>query len=167
MANKRKKKAKPKTKKRKTKLVKSTRKKILYKTVKDNQGNEFSGLYDEKDDIVSVKTVEGEKMEFKKEDIIYNEDTYNEFEKEVLDGLQLAYKITANSLYGQIGARTSQIYLKDIAASTTATGRNLLYLAKEKTEERFEGAKIVYGDSVTNDTPLLLLNKMQLLQMEK
>ena len=129
------------------KARKSTRKKILYKTVKDNKGNEFSGLYDEKDDIVSVKTVEGEQMEFKKQDIVYKEDTYNEFEKEVLDGLQLAYKITANSLYGQIGARTSQIYLKDIAASTTATGRNLLYLAKEKTEERFEGAKIVYGDT--------------------
>nr|QDY51635.1 DNA polymerase family B [Mimiviridae sp. ChoanoV1] len=142
------------------KARKSTRKKILYKTVKDNKGNEFSGLYDEKDDIVSIKTVEGEKMEFKKQDIVYKKDTYNEFEKEVLDGLQLAYKITANSLYGQIGARTSQIYLKDIAASTTATGRNLLYLAKEKTEERFEGAKIVYGDSVTNDTPLLLLNKI-------
>ena len=31
------------------KARKSTRKKILYKTVKDNKGNEFSGLYDEKD----------------------------------------------------------------------------------------------------------------------
>ena len=56
--------------------------------------------------------------------------------------------MTANSLYGQIGAQTSAIYLKDIAASTTATGRNLLYLAREKTEEKFEGAKIVYGDSI-------------------
>ena len=60
-------------------------------------------------------------MEFEKEKVVFCEDTYNEFEKEVLDGLQLAYKVTANSLYGQIGARTSQIYLKDIAASTTTT----------------------------------------------
>ena len=129
------------------KARKSTRKKILYKTVKDKSGKEFSGLYEEKEDIITVKTVEGEKEEFQKSEIVVCEDTYNEFEKEVLDGLQLAYKVTANSLYGQIGARTSQIYLKDIAASTTATGRNLLYLAKEKTEERFDGAKIVYGDT--------------------
>ena len=61
--------------------------------------------------------------------------------------LKLPYKVTANSLYGQIGAKTSSIYLKDIAASTTATGRNLLHLAKEKTEEKFDGAKIVYGDN--------------------
>jgi DNA polymerase elongation subunit (family B) len=78
------------------------------------------------------------------------------FKKSVFDGLQLAYKITANSLYGQIGARTSSIYLKDIAASTTSKGRELLYLAKDKVEEKFEGAKIVYGDSVLGDTPIIL-----------
>lgn len=53
------------------------------------------------------------------------------FKKNILDGLQLAYKVTANSLYGQTGARTSSIYLKHIAASTTATGREMLILAKE------------------------------------
>ena len=71
----------------------------------------------------------------------------DEFKKSVYDGLQLAYKITANSLYGQIGARTSSIYLKEIAASTTSMGRQLLNLAKDKVEEKFEGAKIVYGDT--------------------
>ena len=71
----------------------------------------------------------------------------DEFQKSVLDGLQLAFKITANSLYGQIGARTSAIYLKDIAASTTATGRKLLYLAKDKIIEHFEGSKAIYGDT--------------------
>lgn len=69
------------------------------------------------------------------------------FKKSVLDGLQSAFKITANSLYGQIGARTSQIYMKDIAASTTATGRNMLHLAKDYVEENYEGSKIVYGDT--------------------
>lgn len=52
------------------------------------------------------------------------------FKKSILDGLQLAYKVTANSLYGQTGAMTSSIYLKDIAASTTATGREMLNAAK-------------------------------------
>ena len=70
-----------------------------------------------------------------------------EFMKGVLDGLQLAYKLTANSLYGQIGAVTSPINMKDIAASTTAVGRSLLNLAKTKTIERFPDAEIVYGDT--------------------
>jgi len=52
------------------------------------------------------------------------------FKKKIFDGLQLAYKITANSLYGQTGARTSPIYYKEIAASTTATGRELLNAAR-------------------------------------
>ena len=71
----------------------------------------------------------------------------DEFQKSVLDGLQLAFKITANSLYGQIGARTSAIYLKDIAASTTAVGRNLLYLARDKTQQKFQGATAIDGDT--------------------
>jgi DNA polymerase elongation subunit (family B) len=73
--------------------------------------------------------------------------TEDPFQKSVLDGLQMAYKTTANSLYGQLGARTSPIYMKDIAASTTATGRKLLYLAKDKTIEKFPDAEIVYGDT--------------------
>ena len=32
--------------------------------------------------------------------------TDDEF-KEVLDGLQLAYKVTANSVYGQLGQKTA------------------------------------------------------------
>jgi len=51
------------------------------------------------------------------------------FVYELLDGLQLAYKLTANSLYGQIGASTSNIRYKEIAASTTATGRDMLMFA--------------------------------------
>ena len=136
------------------KARKSTRKKILYKTVKyweegefGKEEKEFSGLYNEKDNIIIIKSVEGEIVDFPKDKLINIKDTYSDFQKEVLDGLQSAYKITANSLYGQIGAATSQIYLRDIAASTTATGRNLLYLAKEKTLEESDGAEIVYGDT--------------------
>jgi len=52
------------------------------------------------------------------------------FKKSVLNGLQLAYKVTANSLYGQTGASTSSIRMKEIAASTTATGREMLQFSK-------------------------------------
>ena len=69
------------------------------------------------------------------------------FKISVLDGLQLAYKITANSIYGQIGASTSTIYFKEIAASTTAIGRKMLYTAKDYVEKNYKGCKVVYGDT--------------------
>ena len=136
---------------------KTTRKKILYKTATTKSGESFAGLLDQDGETeLTLKNVEGEAKTFVKKEIDTIKDTYNDFEKEVLDGLQLAYKVTANSLYGQIGAQTSAIYLKDIAASTTATGRELLYLAREKTEEKFKGAKVVYGDSIPEYEFLLL-----------
>jgi DNA polymerase elongation subunit (family B) len=55
----------------------------------------------------------------------------------ILDGLQQAYKVTANSLYGQTGAPTSPIYKKQIAASTTATGREMLQFSKHFNEIMF------------------------------
>ena len=48
----------------------------------------------------------------------------------VLDKRQLSYKILANSIYGQTGAKTSSFYEMDIAASTTAGGRMMLMYAK-------------------------------------
>jgi DNA polymerase elongation subunit (family B) len=73
----------------------------------------------------------------------------------VLEGLQLAYKITANSLYGQMGAATSALYLREVAASTTATGRAMILKAKAYLEQE-EGAEVIYGDSVARHTPVLV-----------
>jgi DNA polymerase elongation subunit (family B) len=86
--------------------------------------------------------------------------TPDEFMKNVLDKRQLAYKVTANSLYGQLGAKTSTFYEPDIAASTTATGRLLLTFAKRVIEECYADtnvdtkygvvntkAEYVYGDT--------------------
>jgi DNA polymerase elongation subunit (family B) len=61
----------------------------------------------------------------------------NPFKKNIFNGLQLAYKITANSVYGQTGALTSSICCIPIASSTTATGRQMLNLAKLFTEHIF------------------------------
>ena len=61
------------------------------------------------------------------------------FMQNILDKRQLGYKVTANSLYGQCGAKTSTFYEKDVAASTTATGRMMIIYAKRIIEE-------VYGD---------------------
>jgi DNA polymerase elongation subunit (family B) len=82
----------------------------------------------------------------------------NAFMKNIYDSLQLAYKVTANSLYGQIGAKTSPIFYLEIAASTTAIGRERLAFARDVVVQVFPGAEVIYGDSVTGDTPLLLLN---------
>jgi DNA polymerase elongation subunit (family B) len=69
----------------------------------------------------------------------------DEFMKNVLDKRQLGYKVTANSLYGQCGAKTSTFYEQDIAASTTSTGRLLLTYAKKIIED-------CYGGGVTVNT---------------
>ena len=62
------------------------------------------------------------------------------FMANILDKRQLGYKVTANSLYGQCGAKTSTMYEVDVAAATTATGRKLLTYAQRIVEE-------VYGDA--------------------
>ncbi len=55
----------------------------------------------------------------------------DENKKKVLDGLQLAYKLTANSVYGQLGAKTSCLSFKKVAACTTAVGRQKIIDAKK------------------------------------
>jgi len=100
----------------------------------------------------------------------------DEFMKNVLDKRQLGYKVTANSLYGQCGAKTSSFYEKDCAASTTATGRLLLTYAKKVVEECYGNticetenygpvltkAEYIYGDSVANYTPVYIFHNNQI-----
>ena len=69
----------------------------------------------------------------------------DEFMKQVLEQRQLGYKLTANSLYGQCGAKTSTFYEIDIAACTTSIGRTLLIYAKKIIEE-------CYGNNICNTT---------------
>lgn len=81
-------------------------------------------------------------------------------ERMLLDCEQLAYKIVANSIFGQTGASTSQIYLKHIAACTTSKGREMLYMAKDVAEKKFSNVETVYGDSVAENTPILIRNPL-------
>jgi DNA polymerase elongation subunit (family B) len=82
------------------------------------------------------------------------------FQKNILDKRQLSIKITANSLYGQCGAKTSTFYEMDVAASTTAVGRKLLIYGKDVIETVYKdtivetkygpmrtNAEYVYGDT--------------------
>lgn len=140
------------------KARKDTRKKMEYKSVVTVSGDVYVGLLDEADESYKVKRIDGTSDLVKKVNVAEIKSTYGEFEKAVLDGLQLAYKVTANSLYGQVGAKTSPIYLKEIAACTTATGRKMILMAKQFLEENYF-AEIVYGDSVTRDTPITIRHK--------
>ena len=137
---------------------KLTRKKMLYKSIiYGDDDKSFEGLVIKDDnEIVVLKDLSNnESVTVERREIKSIKDTYNEFEKAVLDGLQLAYKITANSLYGQVGARTSPIFLKELAASTTATGRNLVLKLKDFAEDNYD-CKVVYGDSVLPNTPIIV-----------
>ena len=138
---------------------KATRKCIKYKTVTLKNGEEYMGLYSEKDDIVTIDN-QKEKFSFNKEEIVSKVDTYDDFMKNVFDKRQLGYKVTANSLYGQCGAKTSSFFEMDIAASTTATGRKLLIYGKNIIEGLYGNrvcdtkygrirtkSKVVYGDT--------------------
>ena len=81
---------------------------------------------------------------------IMDKETDN-FKKTILDGKQLALKVTANSLYGQLGASTSPIFLKKLAASTTAIGRNMLETAREFVETRLPDIlEKIYQSTFTN-----------------
>ncbi len=76
----------------------------------------------------------------------------NEDKKKVLDGYQLAYKLTANSVYGQLGAKTSSISFKKVAACTTAIGRERIYDAERLVMDWARNNKklppeVVYGDT--------------------
>jgi DNA polymerase elongation subunit (family B) len=74
----------------------------------------------------------------------------DDFMKNILDKRQLGYKVTANSLYGQCGAKTSSFYEIDVAASTTATGRKLLLYAKRVVEETYGNAECQTKYGVVN-----------------
>ena len=81
----------------------------------------------------------------------------------LLDAEQLAYKLTGNSLYGQLGSPTFKIRLQALAASITAYGRKQLLFARDAIDKFYGNrceekcmAQVVYGDSVTGDTPVLI-----------
>jgi DNA polymerase elongation subunit (family B) len=77
------------------------------------------------------------------------------FRKALLDAEQLAYKLTANSLYGQLGSSTFKIRLQHLAASVTAYGRKQIMFAKAAIEQFYGpdaqdprcSAVTVYGDT--------------------
>jgi DNA polymerase elongation subunit (family B) len=93
--------------------------------------------------------------------------------QKVLDGLQLAYKVTANSVYGSMGAKTSPICNKKIAACTTSVGRQRINDAEQGVKDwaianGYHPPEVIYGDTdsvfvkfsrIDKDTGKLLTGK--------
>ena len=64
----------------------------------------------------------------------------------VLDKRQLAYKVSANSMYGAMGVKRGYLPFLPGAMCTTARGRQYIDLAKNTLQKQY-GAQIVYGDT--------------------
>ena len=134
---------------------KATRKLIKYKTVTLKTGETYSGLISKTETETTILDGKKNTTTVQNKDIKSVEDTYDDFMKNVFDKRQLSKKIVANSLYGQSGAKTSAFYDKDIAASTTATGRKLLLYAKRIVEDCYGDVEVDtkdYGRVKSNAT---------------
>jgi len=76
------------------------------------------------------------------------------FKQAVLNGRQLALKISANSVYGLTGATNGKIPCLAIASSTTSYGRQMIEKTKAEVEGKFNiangyshDAEVIYGDT--------------------
>lgn len=79
------------------------------------------------------------------------------FKATLYDMKQLALKLGCNSVYGFTGATVGSLPCLPIAATVTYYGRQMIMQTKEYIEKHAEGSEIIYGDSVTGDTPLYIL----------
>lgn len=68
-------------------------------------------------------------------------------EYSVLNGRQLALKVSANSVYGFTGAKVGKLPCLEISASVTAFGRTMIERTKELVEAKYPGVTVVYGDT--------------------
>uniref|UniRef100_A0A7S1TGT0 DNA polymerase n=1 Tax=Compsopogon caeruleus TaxID=31354 RepID=A0A7S1TGT0_9RHOD len=69
------------------------------------------------------------------------------FRRGILDGRQLALKISANAVYGFTGATVGKLCCMEISASTTAYGREMIEKTKASVESLFSGSEVIYGDT--------------------
>nr|AAA35303.1 DNA polymerase delta [Schizosaccharomyces pombe] len=76
------------------------------------------------------------------------------FKKAVLDGRQLALKVSANSVYGFTGATNGRLPCLAISSSVTSYGRQMIEKTKDVVEKRYRiengyshDAVVIYGDT--------------------
>lgn len=76
------------------------------------------------------------------------------FKRDVLNGRQLALKISANSVYGFTGATVGKLPCLAISSSVTAFGREMIEKTKNVVQEKYSkqngfphDAEVIYGDT--------------------
>jgi DNA polymerase elongation subunit (family B) len=77
------------------------------------------------------------------------------FVKTVLNAKQLAIKVSMNSIYGFTGATVGALPCLEISQAVTGCGRLMIEQTQYHAKNMFN-CEIVYGDSVTADTPVLI-----------
>lgn len=82
-----------------------------------------------------------------------NDDAWGE---SLHNAAQLAFKVSANSVYGFLGATKGILPCVPIAAAVTGTGRRMLMRVQDLVVKLVPGTKVVYGDSVMPGTPVLV-----------
>lgn len=92
-------------------------------------------------------------------------------QKAVLDGRQLALKVSANSVYGFTGATVGQLPCLEISSSTTAYGRTMIDHTKNLVEDKYRtvngypgDAEVIYGDT---DSVMIKFNTPDLAESMK
>ena len=91
-----------------------------------------------------------------KKDMAAAKDAGDMFMYSVYNGKQLAFKVSMNSMYGFCGAMVGQMPCKPVASCTTGIGRGMIEHTQNCVEKWYPGAEVVYGDSVTGDTTVIL-----------
>eukprot|EP00051_Salpingoeca_urceolata_P010275 m.125101 g.125101 ORF g.125101 m.125101 type:complete len:1107 (+) comp16646_c1_seq1:2250-5570(+) len=76
------------------------------------------------------------------------------FKRAVLDGRQLALKVSANSVYGFTGATVGKLPCLEISSSVTGFGRQMIEQTRQLVEEKYcikngyaHDAVVIYGDT--------------------
>lgn len=82
------------------------------------------------------------------------------FKRKVLDGRQLALKISANSVYGFTGAQVGKLPCLEISGSVTAYGRTMIEMTKNEVESHYTRANGYENDAVViyGDTDSVMVN---------
>jgi len=103
-------------------------------------------LYDGKPVRTITDKITEEVMQCRKAAKKLMKSTKDVFLKASYDALQLSYKVVQNSLYGYLGAETSDLCCTALSVWTTQTGQYLNKLARYTAIVYF-GARCVYGDT--------------------
>lgn len=117
----------------------------VYFVREDAEGKRVLGVYPQcLEMLTDLRNIYKKGMKSSKDPLL--KDLYNEKQK--------AVKILSNTIYGKIGSPMFNLYNVFISAAITMYGRKILMLARDVAEE--VGMQLIYGDSVTGNTPVIL-----------